>query len=115
MQMLLGFSPILLFVIVSNVSISLALWISFAAAFAVGIRTFLQKREIRILDAGNIVLFGGMTLLTAVAQVKNEAIMLTIHAGLLPHQPVRGQDVLDERLVGEELALLVDLLRPMRR
>jgi len=83
MQMLLGFSPILLFVIVSNVSISLALWISFAAAFAVGIRTFLQKREIRILDAGNIVLFGGMTLLTAVAQVKNEAIMLTIHAGLM--------------------------------
>lgn len=83
MQMLFGFSPILLFVIVSNVSISLALWISFAAAFAVGMRTFLQKREIRILDAGNIVLFGGMTLLTAVAQVKPEAIKLTIDGGLM--------------------------------
>ncbi len=66
MQMLFGFSPFILFAVFSNYSTSLALWLAFAAAFAVGIRTFLQKREIRILDAGSIVLFGGMTIFSAV-------------------------------------------------
>jgi len=83
MQMLLGFSPFIIFAIVSNVSISLALWLAFAAAFAVGIRTFLQKREIRILDAGSIVLFGGLAVVSGVIPVPPSLVRLIINGGLM--------------------------------
>lgn len=83
MQMLLGFSPFIIFAIVSNVSISLALWLAFAAAFAVGIRTFLQKREIRILDAGSIVLFGGLAVVSGVIPVSPSLVRLIINGGLM--------------------------------
>lgn len=84
MQMLFGFSPFILFAVFSNYSTSLALWLAFAAAFAVGIRTFLQKREIRILDAGSIVLFGGMTLVSAVFQdISPIIVRLVINGGLM--------------------------------
>jgi hypothetical protein len=85
MQMLLGFSPFILFAIFSNVSTSLALWVAFAAAFAVGIRTFLQKRELRILDGGSVVLFGGLALYAGFVQpeLSIAIVRLVINGGLM--------------------------------
>lgn len=83
MQILLGFSPFIIFAIVSNVSISLACWLAFAAGFAVGIRTFLQKREIRLLDAGSIVLFGGLAVISGVLTLEPSLVRLVINGGLM--------------------------------
>jgi hypothetical protein len=85
MQTLLGFSPFILFAVVSNVSVSLALWLAFAAAFAVGIRTFLQKREIRILDAGGIVLFGGLALYSGFIdpEISMAVVRVVVNGGLM--------------------------------
>lgn len=85
MQMLLGFLPLILFVVVSNVSISLALWLSFAAAFAVGIRNFAHKREIRILDAATVILFGGLSLYSGFIQpdISPALLRLAVNGGLM--------------------------------
>jgi hypothetical protein len=39
-------------------SVDLALWVALGLAFTIGIRGFLRTRELRILDLGNITLFG---------------------------------------------------------
>jgi hypothetical protein len=85
MQMLLGFSPFILFAVFNNVSTSLALWLAFAAAFAVGIHTFLHKRELRILDMGGVVLFGGLALYSGFIEPEfsTAAVRLVINGGLL--------------------------------
>ena len=36
MAILLGFAPFILFSLLTNVSVDLALWLAFAAAFAIG-------------------------------------------------------------------------------
>jgi len=60
--MLLGFAPIIVFTMLTNLSQDLALWASFAAAFAVGIRDFAQERVVRLLDIGSTVIFGLLAL-----------------------------------------------------
>lgn len=62
MGILLGFMPFILFTLLTGVSVSLALWVSFAAAFAIGIRDFLHAKMIRTLDAGCLVLFAVLAL-----------------------------------------------------
>jgi hypothetical protein len=57
MGILLGFTPFIIFTLLTSVSVSLALWVSFAAAFAIGIRDFLHAKMIRTLDAGCLALF----------------------------------------------------------
>lgn len=68
MNPMFGFLPFVLFAILMQVSTDLALWAALAAAFGIGTYTFLHARELRILDAGGIVLFGGMALYTGFIQ-----------------------------------------------
>jgi len=46
-------------------SVSLALWLGFAAAFAVGIRAFGATRTVRIFDVSGLTLFGTLALYAA--------------------------------------------------
>ncbi|HWA30383.1 MAG TPA: hypothetical protein VG867_04770 [Rhizomicrobium sp.] len=62
MGILLGFTPFILFTLITDLSVSLALWVSFAAAFAIGIRDFLHAKMVRTLDAGCLVLFAILAL-----------------------------------------------------
>lgn len=58
MAILLGFVPFIAFALLSNVSVDLALWVAFAAAFAIAIRDFAHSRLLRLLDVGSVLLFG---------------------------------------------------------
>jgi hypothetical protein len=57
---LLAFVPPLAYFVVAPVSVSLALWLALAAAFAVGIQSFIEKGEVRLFDAAGFVLFGAL-------------------------------------------------------
>lgn len=84
MQFLLGFAPFIVFAALTRVSVSLALWLALAAGFALGIRNFLHKRELRLLDCGSIVLFGGLALLAGfiLPGISIGAVRLTVNGGL---------------------------------
>lgn len=59
---LLGFAPFIVFALLSNLSLDLALWLAFASAFAIAIRDFAQSRLLRLLDVSSVVLFGMLSL-----------------------------------------------------
>jgi hypothetical protein len=63
MILILGFAPFFLFFLVSRLSADLALWAAFAAAFAVTIRDFVQRPSLRLLDIGNLAVFGSLALM----------------------------------------------------
>lgn len=62
MGLLLGFVPLIVFCALAPLSISLALWLSFATAFTFGIRSFLETGVLRLLDTAGVVLFGLLAL-----------------------------------------------------
>jgi hypothetical protein len=62
MAILLGFAPFIAFALLSNFDLDLALWVAFAAAFAIAIRDFAHSRLLRMLDVGSVVLFGLLSL-----------------------------------------------------
>lgn len=62
MGILLGFVPFIVFALVSAVSVSLALWLGFTAAFVITIRDFVESPTLRLLDAGSVILLGGLAL-----------------------------------------------------
>lgn len=64
MNLLLGLAPFVTFFVLMRVSISLALWGAFAAAFVLCIRDFLRTGVLRALDAGSILLFGILAIYT---------------------------------------------------
>jgi len=68
MGILLGFVPFIVFALLSGISISLALWLAFAAAFAIGIRDFLHAKMIRLLDITCLMLFAMLALYTGFIQ-----------------------------------------------
>jgi hypothetical protein len=68
MNLLIGFSPFVIFFVLMRVSISLALWGAFAAAFVLCIRDFLRSGILRVLDAGSILLFGILAFYTGFIQ-----------------------------------------------
>jgi hypothetical protein len=63
MTLILGFAPFILFAALSRLSIDLALWAAFAAAFVVTIRDFVESPSLRLLDVGNLALFGLLALI----------------------------------------------------
>jgi len=63
MTLVLGFAPFILFAVLSRLSADLALWAAFAAAFVVTIRDFVESPSLRLLDVGNLALFGVLALL----------------------------------------------------
>ena len=62
MNLFLGFVPFIVFALLTRLSVDVALWLALAFAFTIGIRGFLHGREMRILDLGNIVMFGFLAL-----------------------------------------------------
>jgi len=62
MGILLGFAPFILFALLTSLSVSLALWVAFAAAFAITIRDFAHSKMLRALDMGSTILFGLLAL-----------------------------------------------------
>ncbi|HEX2591316.1 MAG TPA: hypothetical protein VHL34_07455 [Rhizomicrobium sp.] len=68
MSLLLGLAPFIIFFVLMRVSISLALWGAFAAAFVLCIRDFLRTGVLRALDTGSIVIFGVLAIYTGFFQ-----------------------------------------------
>lgn len=66
-DLLAGFAPFVLFVLLTRLSVDLALWTSFATAFAVGVRALVRTRMIRTLDAGSVAVFGLLAVVRAFA------------------------------------------------
>jgi hypothetical protein len=62
---MLAFLPSLIYLVLAPLSVSLALWLAFAAAFAIGIQAFGASRSVRVFDATGLVLFGALALYTA--------------------------------------------------
>ena len=62
MNPLLGFVPFIAFVVLVRLSDNLALWVAFAAAFALAMHSFLETRILRTLDVCNFALFGLLAL-----------------------------------------------------
>src|SRR5512143_2732447 len=62
MKLVLGFVPFILFATLMRLSDDLALWITFAAAFTLGMRSFLDTRVLKTIDAGSTALFGLLAL-----------------------------------------------------
>ena len=58
MNPLLGFVPFIAFVVLVRLSDNLALWVAFAAAFALAMHSFVETRVLRSLDLGSLALFG---------------------------------------------------------
>lgn len=98
---MLAFLPCLVFFVMAPLSVSLALWLAFAAAFAVGIRAFGAYRTVRVFDACGLVLFGALALYTGFVDTDFGAAKtgLVLEAGLLTvilwsmasHQPFTAQ------------------------
>src|ERR1700749_3372088 len=66
LNLLCGFAPFAAYIVLSRLSISLALWTAFATAFALGLPVFLHTRKIRTLDGGALVLFGLAAVLSGI-------------------------------------------------
>ncbi|MBV9550849.1 MAG: hypothetical protein JO256_14360 [Alphaproteobacteria bacterium] len=62
MTLVLGFAPFILFAVLSRLSPDLALWAAFATAFVITIRDFVESPSLRLLDVGNLALFGVLAL-----------------------------------------------------
>jgi hypothetical protein len=62
MSLVLGFAPFILFAILMRLSVDLALWISLAVAFTIGIRAFLHTRVLKTLDVASVAIFGILAL-----------------------------------------------------
>jgi hypothetical protein len=85
MGILLGFAPFIVFALLTSVSVSLALWAAFAAAFVNTIRDFVQSPTVRVLDAGSMTLFGLLALYAGFIQpgITIQAVRLVVDGGLL--------------------------------
>jgi len=85
MNLVLGFVPFILFAVLMRLSTDLALWIAFAAAFTLGMRSFLDTRVLKTLDAGNTALFGLLALYKGFIQpsLPFGALLLAVDGGLL--------------------------------
>jgi hypothetical protein len=97
MNLMLGFVPFILFAVLMSLSPDMALWIAFAAAFTLAMRSFLDTRVLKTLDAGNTALFGLLALykgfihpslsVGAVLLAVDGGLLAIIVASLLLHEP----------------------------
>jgi hypothetical protein len=106
MGILLGFVPFIVFALLSGISISLALWLAFAAAFAIGIRDFLHAKIIRLLDLICLMLFAMLALyvgfiqpslpVQAIRMIADIVLLLLALISMARRTPFTGQYVRDE-------------------
>jgi len=97
MTLILGFAPFILFAVLSRLSADLALWAAFAAAFVVTIRDFVESPSLRLLDVGNLAVFGLLALgrgflapdmsLVLVRALAELALFLLLAVSLLRRKP----------------------------
>jgi len=100
-SILLGFVPFIVFALLGNVSIDLALWCAFATAFAIAIRDFAHTQRLRQLDVVSMALFGAMALYVGfiepgmpiqMARLVADAALFLLSAGsLVIGQPLIGE------------------------
>src|SRR5581483_6977019 len=85
MNLVLGFAPFVLFAVVMSFSTDLALWLAFAAAFTLTIRSFLETRVLKTLDTGSMVLFGLLALYKGFFEpmLSFGRVLLAVDGGLL--------------------------------
>jgi hypothetical protein len=73
MNLVWAFLPYISFVLLTQFSVSLALWVALGTSFTLALRDLIETRELKIFDVGNVVLFG----------------LLAIYAGILrPTLPI---------------------------
>jgi hypothetical protein len=97
MNLVLGFTPFIVFAILTRLSADLALWAAFAAAFVVTIRDFVESPSLRLLDGGSFALFGGLALyrgflepglsLAAVRTIADLGLLAVIAFSLVARRP----------------------------
>lgn len=97
MNLVFGFSPFILFFLLSRISADLALWAAFAATFVVTIRDFVESPSLRLLDVGNLLVFGSLALvrgfllpamtLVQVRFIVELALFLLLASSILRRQP----------------------------
>ena len=103
MTLLLGFLPLVVFVVLVRLSVSLALWIAFSVAFTLGIRNFVETGVLRHLDVTFTLLFGllaiyagfihpGMSI-SWVGLVLELVLLVVALWSLLARRPLAGQYV----------------------
>ncbi|MDR3526886.1 MAG: hypothetical protein P4L57_06365 [Rhizomicrobium sp.] len=82
---MLAFLPSAVYYVMAPLSVSLALWLAFAAAFAVGLRYFGATGSVRLFDAAGLVLFGVMAIYDGFVQPETAApgTNLVLEGGLL--------------------------------
>lgn len=85
MGVLLGFAPFIVFALLTSVSLSLALWGAFTAAFVITIRDFVASPTVRVLDIGSMALFGLLALYDGFIEpsLSIQAVRLVVDGGLL--------------------------------
>ena len=85
MGILLGFAPFIVFALLTSVSVSLGIWLAFAAAFVITIRDFVESPTLRLLDAGSVALFGLLALYTGFIEpsLSLPLVRLAVAAGFL--------------------------------
>jgi signal transduction histidine kinase len=83
--LLLGFAPLIVFSIVTGLSVDLALWAAFAVAFVLAIRDFAQTRILRSLDVGSTLLFGLLAIYAGFIHpsISVQAVRLIVDGGFL--------------------------------
>ncbi len=106
MTLFLGYAPFIVFAVLTRLSVDLALWVALGVAFTIGIRGFLRSREVRILDVGNITMFGLLAFYcgfvspglqaSAIRLVVDVALMGISLASLAARQPLTLQYARDE-------------------
>lgn len=82
---LLAFAPSLIYVVVAPVSVSLGLWLAFAAAFAIATQVFFKTRNLRRFDGAGLALFGVLALYNAFIEPDSSVAEtnLVVECGLL--------------------------------
>ena len=57
MNLVWAFLPYISFVLLAQVSVSIALWVAIGASFTIALRDLIETRTLKIFDVGNVVLF----------------------------------------------------------
>lgn len=82
---MLAFLPSAIYFVMAPLSVSLALWLAFAAAFAIGLSFFGHTRKIRVFDGAGLMLFGVLALYDGFVQPGTPAAdtSIVVETGLL--------------------------------
>jgi hypothetical protein len=83
MGLLLGFAPFIIFVLLTGISVHLALWVALAASFTIAIRDFAPTRQLRTLDIGGTALFAALALYAGFVEpaLPVQAVRLAVDGG----------------------------------